>query len=236
MEPEAAPVLLSLQQQARLDELEKRIDAGLSTFLSVSEALWKIKIEGLFRAHGSFEAYCQERWGFSSHHAARVLRSFHVARLLQENSDCPPLPENTPEKLLRPLCPLEPPLRVAIWRLANEVSGGAPESRVLNALTRAVKHAIDCGSGIKDKNGASSSSNSSDSHKPLATGTPSRSQEKNFFAILHQLASTRAGFSAYLAVRELDEQAARAHLNACQDLISVAHEVIESIRQKFPWI
>jgi hypothetical protein len=224
MEPEAAPVLLSLQQQARLDELETRIAAGLSAFLDVAEALWEIKTEGLFRAHGSFEAYCQERWGFSAHHAARILRSLDVARLLQKNGDCPPLPEKLPETLLRPLCPLEPPLQIAVWRLANEVSGGPPEGRVISGLVRAVQYAIE--RGVKGENGT---------RHPRKPPRSSTSGHTDFFTALRRLASGHSGFSAYLVVHQIDETTAKSHLAACQRVITMCHEAIEQIRVRFPW-
>jgi hypothetical protein len=226
METEAATASLSLPQQARLAELETRIAAGLSAFLDVAEALWEIKAEGLFRAHGSFEAYCQQRWGFSAHHAARILRSLDVARLLEENGDCPPLPQDLPETALRSLVPLTPPLQIAVWRLANEVSGGAPESRTIDGLVRAVKHAIEC--GIKGENGTRN-------HKARSS-TPNQHEQTGFFTALHQLASGRSAFSAYLVVGQVNETVAKSHLAACQRVITMCHEVIEQLRTRFPWI
>jgi hypothetical protein len=239
MEPEAAPALLgpaqlSPEQQARLAELEGRIAKGLSMFLEVSECLWTIKNERLFRAHGSFENYCQERWGFSAHHASRLLRSLGVVHLLQENGDCPPLPESMPEALMRPLCPLEPPLQVSVWRLANQIADGSPESPVIERLVKAVQHAID--RGVKGENGTDScrlSSSSSDSHKPPRSNT---SGHIDFFTSLLRLASGCSGFSAYLVVHQIDETTAKSHLAACQRVITMCHEAIEQMRMRFPWI
>jgi hypothetical protein len=224
METETPPALLSPEQQVRLSQLETRIATGLSAFLDVAEALWEIKTEGLFRAYGSFETYCQRRWNFSAHHAARILRSFDVARLLQENGDHP-LPENLPETLLRPLCPLEAPLQIAVWRLANEVSGGPPESRIISGLVRAVQHAIDCGVKEDEKG-------TRDLRNPPRTST---SGHTDFFTTLHQLAFGCSGFSAYFVVGQIDETTAKSHLAACQRMITMCHEAIEQIRVRFPW-
>jgi hypothetical protein len=229
---EAAPVLpgrvqLSQAQQVRLSLLEARIARGLSAFLDVAEALWEIKTQGLFRGtHRNFDAYCEEKWHFRGHHAARLLRSFDVAHLLQENDDCPPLPANLPEKLLRPLCPLAPPLQIAVWRLANQVSDGPPESRIIDGLVRAVQHAIN--RGVKGENGTTASK--------ACSSTSHRHEQKDFFTTLHQLASSRSGFSAYLVVGQINETTAKSHLAACQRVITMCHETIEQMRMRFPWL
>ncbi len=73
---------------ARLSELEKVIDAGLSTFLEVGNALVAIRDEGLFLAsHRSFAVYCKERWGLSP---AAAWRRMDQARAVAE------LPADTP--------------------------------------------------------------------------------------------------------------------------------------------
>jgi hypothetical protein len=147
-----SPATLNPTEQARLSELETTIATGLSTFVEVGAALLAIRQERLYRAaYRDFESYCRERWNFSSHHGARIMRSIVVARNLLKNGDCPPLPENLSEALLRPLTPLEAPLQQAVWQLANKVSA-APTPYVLTSIVKVIRRAIDRRS--KGDNGA----------------------------------------------------------------------------------
>jgi hypothetical protein len=83
-------------KKERLHQLEGVLEAGLAKFLEVGRALLEIRKHQLYRdTYGSFEHYCQGRWNFSAHHAARILRSIAVAQHLLEgpanpvNGDCP---------------------------------------------------------------------------------------------------------------------------------------------------
>ncbi len=67
---------LTIQQQDRLDDLELVITEHESGFLKVAEALGAIWEEELWKPkYESFEAYCKSRWGWSSKHAKRMIRS-----------------------------------------------------------------------------------------------------------------------------------------------------------------
>jgi hypothetical protein len=49
-----------------LADCEAVIERGLGTFMEVGTALAEIRDQGLYRdTHGTFEAYCRERWGLS---------------------------------------------------------------------------------------------------------------------------------------------------------------------------
>jgi hypothetical protein len=212
------PPHLSLEQQSRLLELESRIERGLSSFLEVGACLLTIRQERLYRSnYPSFEAYCQGRWNFSAHHGARIMRSIVVARNLLKNDDCPPLPENLSEALLRPLTPLEAPLQQAVWQLANKVSA-TPTPYVLRGIVTVVRRAIDRGKG---DNGA---------------GQPSRgipkARTKLFWDSLRQLcaSSIPPGF----LLQGATEARAKEHLAACQIVVELCHELIGEIRLRFP--
>jgi hypothetical protein len=148
--PDVIP--LSSAEKARFAELESVVQAHLETFLAVGKALAEIRSRRLYRQQfATFEDYCTQRWGFSAHHGARILRSIVVARHLLEgpadpkNGDCP-LPENVSETLLRPLSSLEPSLQRSVWQLANKVSSH-PTPRVLRGIVKVIRHAIDRGKG-----------------------------------------------------------------------------------------
>jgi hypothetical protein len=57
-----------------LAECEAVIEAGLTTFVEVGEALLHIRDNRLYRqGHRTFEVYCRERWGFSKVRATQLI-------------------------------------------------------------------------------------------------------------------------------------------------------------------
>ena len=214
------PPHLSLEQQSRLLELESRIERGLSSFLEVGACLLTIRQERLYRSnYPSFEAYCQGRWNFSARHGTRIMRSIVVARNLLANGNCPPLPENLSEALLRPLTRLEAPLQQAVWQLAHKVSA-APTPRVLKGLVTVVRRAVDRGKG---GNGAG---------QPSQRGVFPKARTKLFWDSLHQLSANLIppGF----LLQGATEARAKKHLAACQNAVGLCHELIGEIRLRFP--
>jgi hypothetical protein len=214
-----SPATLNPTEQARLTELETTIERGISTFLEVGAALLAIRQEGLYRAaYQDFESYCRERWGFSAHHGARIMRSMVVARNLLENGDCPPLPENLSEALLRPLTPLEAPLQQAVWQLANKVSA-TPTPYVLTSIVKVIRRAIDRGKG---GNGTG---------QPSQRSLP-KARTKLFWDSLHQL--TANSMPPGFLLQGTTETKAKEHLGACQNAVGLCHELIGEIRLRFP--
>ncbi|HET7037948.1 MAG TPA: hypothetical protein VFI42_19905, partial [Thermomicrobiaceae bacterium] len=58
----------------RLAELEAVIERGVPTFMEVGQALAEIRDARLYReTHTTFEAYCRERWGFTSSRARQLI-------------------------------------------------------------------------------------------------------------------------------------------------------------------
>lgn len=67
----------------RLVELEGVIERGLTTFVEVGAALMEIRDSRLYReTHGTFEAYCRERWGWDRTYAHRTIQAAEVSRML----------------------------------------------------------------------------------------------------------------------------------------------------------
>jgi len=78
---------LSDLQKLRLTELEQTIEGHQKSYITVGESLAHICDEKLYKAtHKSFDAYCDERWGFSGSHARRFMDAYKVAKTLQDNS------------------------------------------------------------------------------------------------------------------------------------------------------
>lgn len=124
--------LLQMSEQAELNELETVIERGLQTFYDVGMALQVIREKRLYReSHGTFEAYCQERWNMSKRHANRLIMSSDVIENLGPTG--PVLP--TSERQARPLTSLEPEQQVAVWERAVET---APNGKVTGAHVQRV--------------------------------------------------------------------------------------------------
>ena len=58
-------------------------DGGQQTFIEVGQALLEIRDRRLYReTYGTFEEYCQERWGMTRRHANRQIGAAHVVEVL----------------------------------------------------------------------------------------------------------------------------------------------------------
>ncbi|MFC4427423.1 hypothetical protein [Deinococcus navajonensis] len=70
-------------EQARLDALEQSVADGLRDFQRTGQALSEIRDNAFYRAtHETFEAYLQDRWGFTLPQAGRLIEAADVARVL----------------------------------------------------------------------------------------------------------------------------------------------------------
>lgn len=115
---------LDLAERSDLAIAEDTIQAGLSSFIKVGEALAKIRDRHLYRYdYATFEDYCQERWGLSRAYAYRLVGAADVLDNLSPMGDI--LPEN--ERQIRPLTRLEPEQQREAWSKAVET---APEGKV----------------------------------------------------------------------------------------------------------
>lgn len=117
---------LSLIEVQRLNVLESVIDAGLQTFVHVGNALLEIRDNRLYRqTHGTFEAYCGDRWQMSRIHAYRMIEAATVVGNLLPTGNIP-----TAERQARPLTTLQPEAQREVWQVAVET---APNGKVTAA-------------------------------------------------------------------------------------------------------
>jgi hypothetical protein len=89
---------LTESERSDLADCEQVINRGLQSFVEVGSALMKIRDERLYRQdYGTFEFYCDRRWGMSRVHAFRQIEAARVCRMLPDG--------NTPanEAQVRPL-------------------------------------------------------------------------------------------------------------------------------------
>ncbi len=74
---------LAPHESARLSALEQTVRDGLRDFRRTGQALSEIRDNGFYRAHyESFEAYLQDRWGFTAPQAGRLIDASDVAKVL----------------------------------------------------------------------------------------------------------------------------------------------------------
>jgi hypothetical protein len=84
--PSQAAIVVS----SRLANLEAVITEGLGTFVAVGRALTEIRDAELYRAtHSSFEAYCQERWGFKKSRAYQLISAAGVVENVHSCGNAP---------------------------------------------------------------------------------------------------------------------------------------------------
>jgi hypothetical protein len=74
---------ITVQESAKLQELETIIDRGVKTFVEVGESLAVIRDLRLYRSdYPTFEEYCRERWGMSRAYCNRLIQSADVVKTL----------------------------------------------------------------------------------------------------------------------------------------------------------
>lgn len=111
------------EEANRLARCEAAIARGIKAFGEVGAALFEIREGRLYRqTHGTFDDYCQERWGMSKTHANRLINASAVMTNVIPIGVIP-----TAESQVRPLAKMPPDEQKSIWREAVET---APRGKV----------------------------------------------------------------------------------------------------------
>ena len=112
---------LTAMELSELTHAEAAIERGLASFVEVGEALARVRDGRLYRdRHGTFEAYCRDRWGLPRTRAYDIISAAETASAVSEISDTPPANE-AQAKALRGL----PPEQAAeTMRAASDATGG----------------------------------------------------------------------------------------------------------------
>jgi hypothetical protein len=127
---------LSLTESSRRAELERAIAQGLTTFITVGNALLEIRDSRLYRdSHATFEDYCRDRWGMSRFYAHRLIDGAETAENLLPIGNVQP----TTESQVRPLAGLEPEQQREAWDAAVK---SAPDGKVTAAHVSRVAEVI----------------------------------------------------------------------------------------------
>lgn len=79
-------------QPRSLAEYEAIIERGLPTFIEVGQALAGIRDGRLYcESHGTFEDYCQERWGFTARYANMQIEAAGTVKAIAETGTIVPI-------------------------------------------------------------------------------------------------------------------------------------------------
>jgi hypothetical protein len=113
------PKRLNGSERKRFRYLERVLERGFKQYWLAVDALRVIAKQRLYREQfGTFDEYCEARWGFKSSRARQLIGAGRVVEALQTAQPGLMLPAN--EKMIRPMVGVEASLRPSIWRQALE--------------------------------------------------------------------------------------------------------------------
>lgn len=108
--------VLSKVEKGTLQAYEAVIEKGLASFVEVGTALMRIRDARLYReTHGTFEDYCQAKWGMSRQRAHQIIEASAVTERVSKIFDKAPSTESHAAKLAQLDDPKE---QVAAWKEA----------------------------------------------------------------------------------------------------------------------
>lgn len=123
---------LTTTEHQKYLECNAVIEHGLQTFFDVGNALMVVRNDRLYREeYGTFEDYCQEKWGWTRQHANRLISSAEVVGNLEPMGSILP----TTERQTRELARVAPEKQRAVWK---DVVETAPKGKVTAKHVQAV--------------------------------------------------------------------------------------------------
>lgn len=127
----AAVVVLNPAAQAALAAAEQRIERALKSFVDMGQALTEIRDGRLYKAtHGTFEAYCQERWEIGRDYADRMIAAAQVVLTIVSKG----LPAPTKESQARALVAVPEADRAEVWAKTVERTDGKPTAAAIREV------------------------------------------------------------------------------------------------------
>jgi hypothetical protein len=112
----------------RLADAEATIARGLTTFIDVGNALRRIRDERLYQDdYGTFEDYCDRRWGFTDRRARQLMDAANIVAELPTGTIVP-----VTETQARALAGLTPEIAAEVMDVAAE-SGKITEASIRDA-------------------------------------------------------------------------------------------------------
>ena len=126
---------LTAMELSELTHAEAAIERGLASFVEVGEALARVRDGRLYRdQHGTFEAYCRDRWGLTDSHARHLITGAAQTVAIATADPEAPKPANLGQA--RALSGLPPERAAETMRAASEATGG----KVTAAAIADVRH------------------------------------------------------------------------------------------------
>lgn len=123
----ALAVALTVTESDRLAECEATIERGFQTFAEVGTALLEIRDSRLYRSEfGTFEDYCQTRWGMTRAYANRTIAAAQVVADLAPMGAIP-----TSERQARELVGLPAETAAAVMTAAVDATDGKPTAAAI---------------------------------------------------------------------------------------------------------
>lgn len=123
---------------------EQTIERGLGTFQEVGAALLAIREKKLYRTYGTFDAYCQGRWGIKHSQSNRLMDAAQVMNNLSPIGGS--LPVN--ERQARELAKLDNADQVLAWKVVAETAektGGKVTAGFVKAIADTLGEMRDTG-------------------------------------------------------------------------------------------
>ena len=133
----------------RLADAEATIAKGLTTFVEVGNALRRIRDERLYADdYGTFESYCDQRWGFTDRRARQLMDSASIIGDLPTGTIVP-----LSEGQARELTGLDPETAAEVMDLAAEsgkvTAASIRDARQIVQPTKPAEWSCDCGAAFK---------------------------------------------------------------------------------------
>jgi len=132
-----------VREVRRLFVLEQTIEAGMTSFVLVGEALLEVRDSRLYRMnYPTFEAYCKGRWSFGSARAYRLIEAAEVVGAMSPIGDVP-----TNEGQARALAPVlrdhGPEAAAAVLTSASQATNGHVTAAAITAAAHPEEPRID---------------------------------------------------------------------------------------------
>lgn len=133
--PVNAELVNTAQDVERLKELESAIRSGLSSFVTVGNALIEIREKRLYKdKYTTFEDYCETVWDMTSRRCRQLADAAKVMENLNNCSDLSVKPQT--ESQVRPLVGFDDKRQIAVWKkgCAKVLEGTVPTAKIIEGL------------------------------------------------------------------------------------------------------
>lgn len=129
--------VLTAPERSDLRRLEKVIEVGVETFVSVGEALKQIRDQKLYREKWkTFESYCSDRFDFKRSYAHRLIEAVEVKMLPMGN-------KIKNERQAREVAKAPPKQRNAVVKAAEKIAKETGKTMTAKAIAEAREQIVE---------------------------------------------------------------------------------------------